>query len=340
MLHRLAVFAVILAAPLGASAAQSELAERLEEGKQAYLDGRFRESLQILEEISPNLEDDFLRADCFAFLGMNRFELGDSQAAAQDFESAIRANVDLVPSNDLFPPAALEAFMAKRSTMVGRIEVQTAPAGADATIGNRVVGTTPYVGNALVGQHVVKVAREDYHRYESNVTVEADETTLVEVTMRMTPAALERAREEAARASGDGPRGTKKMAYIILGGAAAGGVAAAVLASGSSREAGAPVTRMFSNTVAPFVPAGPFIADVGTSGTLTIDLMWENPEANMVGEVRLITAVFTTIHEQGPTGDRQMRFSIPVEGGTIYHFLFANLAPNSSPFTLTMTFPG
>ncbi len=340
MLQKFAFITLTLGFALGGQAAQSDLSERLEVGKQAFLDGRFRESLQILEEIAPNLEETFLRADCFAFIGMNHLALGDASTADSDFESAIRANPDLVPQQGLFPEASIAAFVAKRKTMVGRIEVRTAPAGADASIGGRAVGTTPYVGNALVGEHLVRVSREDYHRYENTVRVEADETALVEVTMRMTPQALERAREEAARAAGGGPRGTKKTAYIMLGAAAAGGIAAGVLASGSTREAGVPVTRTFNNTVPSFNSGGPFIADVGTDGTLSIDLSWDDPDAALFVEVRLVTAATQVIRQQDPTGPTETRLTVPVLGKNIYHVFFRNLSPNPTMFTLTISFPG
>ena len=321
--------------------AQSEFSERLEEGKASYFDGRYQESLDVLEAIAPDLTEVALRSDCYMFIGLGHFALGDASAADQAFESSIRANPDLVPQEDLLAADAFAAFEAKRNSMVGRIDVKTSPAGATATIGDRVVGTTPYVGNALVGEHLVKVQLEDYHRYESRVDVEANETAEVQVTMRMTPQALERAREEADLAAGGGPKGTKKTAYIILGGAAAGGVAAAVLAGGSSRESGATVTRTFTNTATPFVPAGPFIADVGpTGGTMTVDITWDNPEAAMFAEVRLITAVHTTIFEQAPTSETRNQFSLPVEANTIYQVLFRNFSQVSSPFMLVLTFPG
>ena len=176
------------------------------------------------------------------------------------------------------------------------------------------------------------------HRYDSRVTVRAAETTAVEVTMRMTPAALKRARDEA---EGRGNReGSKKVLYGLLGGAAAGGVLVFATATGSSREVGIPVTRTFTNIAPPFQPAGPYIADVRSNGTLTATITWENPQAALFAEVRLIEAVHTVLLQVSPISDTETRLSISVEAGKIYHVYFSNISQTATNFTLVLNFPG
>jgi len=318
---------------------QESLSERLDAGKQIYFEGRHLEALGVLETLVPEIEDQAELADCHMFIGMSQHALGDESAARLSFASAVRNHPDLVPQQDLFPPAALASFVGVRNALVGQIEVRTTPAGASTTITGRAVGTTPYVGNALVGEHRVQVELEDYHKYDSNVTVEAGETTAVEVTMRMTPAALKRAQEEAEGRTGK-KGGSKVLVYGLLGGAAVGAALVFSTATGSSRETGVPVTRTFNNIAPPFQPAGPFIADVGANGTLTAIITWENPEAELFAEVRHIKAVHTVVLQVGPISDTETRLSIPVEAANIYQVWFRNLSQASTLFTLVLTFPG
>jgi len=318
---------------------QEGLSERLEAGKQIYFEGRHLEALGLLETLASKLEIQAELADCHMFIGMSHHALGDESAARRSFESAVRNYPDLVPQQDLFPPDAFESFVGVREGLVGRIEVRTSPPGARITIAGRGVGTTPYVGNALVGDHRVQVQLEDYHRYDSSVTVRAAETTTVEVTMRMTPAALKRARDEAEGRSGN-RTGSKKVVYGLLGGAVAGGALVFATATGSSREVGVPVTRTFTNVAPPFQPAGPYIADVGSNGTLTATITWENPQAALFAEVRLIKAVHTVLLQVSPINDTETRLSIPVEAGNIYHVYFSNVSQTVTNFTLVLNFPG
>ena len=140
---------------------QEGLAERLDAGKQTYFEGRHLEALGLLEALASELEIQAELADCHMFIGMTRHALGDEPAARLSFESAVRNHPDLVPQQDWFPPAAFESFVGVREGLVGRIEVRTSPPGASITIAGRGVGTTPYVGNAVVGDHRVEIQLED-----------------------------------------------------------------------------------------------------------------------------------------------------------------------------------
>lgn len=330
-------YLLALALMLGAAPAfQTDINAELEKAKALYFDGRHQEAVDALDALVPGLRNPFFLADGSFYHGLSLEAVGQEERARQAFETAVRNNPDLVPQEDLFSEGALETFFRVRAALVGRLEIRTNPPGASTTIGGQEVGTTPYAGNAIAGEHRIRVELEDYHSYESLIAVEAGEVALVEATMRMTPEAIRRAQNQDRR----NRSGSKKLAYALIGGGAAGGAIVGLSATGSSREAGVPVTRTFQNTVPPFNPGGPFIADVGTTGTLQVDLTWDNPDAALFVSVRLVTAVFETIFESSPTDETSTRFSVPVEAGKIYHVVFQNRTPHSTIFTMVITFPG
>jgi len=83
----------------------------------------------VLETLVPEIEVQAELADCHMFIGMSQHALGDESAARLSFASAVRNHPDLVPQQDLFPPAAWESFVGVRNALVGQIEVRTTPAG-------------------------------------------------------------------------------------------------------------------------------------------------------------------------------------------------------------------
>ena len=310
--------------------------ERLETAKQAYFDGDHQGASDLLEDLVLVLTAPGELADAHAFLGMSRLALGNDAAAQLSFQAAVRFNPDYVPNAELLPPTAFSAFQSVRNGMVGRIDIKTAPPGARALIDGRFVGTTPYLGNILAGTHVVRVEQPRFRTYEANVDVSPGDTAFVDVAMEMTEGSIG-VTTGTRRKRG----GSKALAFTIIGGAAAAGTVFALRATGSSREAGVPVTRTFQNNIAPFQNAGPFIADVGTDGTLTVDLTWDNPDANINVQLLLITAVFEPVREiQATEGSTQVQFTHPVTGGNVYQVVFQNFSPVATNFTLVINFPG
>ena len=315
-----------------------ESSQNLEQAKEEYFGGNFKEALSLLLDLAPSLKSTEL-ADCRMFEGMSRFSLGDERAARAAFESAVRNNTNLVPQEELFPELATEMFKQVRAELIGVLQVQTRPAGARLMIGSKSVGTTPYSGSVLAGEHLVRVEQDDYHSYERRIQVETDKPALVDVTMQLTPAALKRLSEES-EGSSSNRKGSKIMTYGLIGGAAVGAAIAGLVATGSSRETGVPVSRTFENNLRPFQTAGPYVADVGANGSLDVHLTWDNPDAELFANIKHVGFTFETVVEKGPTGLNEIRMNIPVEAGSIYQVNFRNRSSKVTNYRLTIIFPG
>jgi hypothetical protein len=239
MVPAVVLFALTLSS--GASAQSS-----LEEAKRAYFEGRFEASLRSLEALLRSLSDPAELRDAAFFAGLNQLALGNEREGRSYFESAVRHDPGFEPPEDLFNPSVIGLYRDVRSSLVGSLQVESTPAGAEVFVGGRMVGKTPYRGPLLSGEQLVRLELAGHSTEERRVRVRpGDDESL---TVQLRPLATTSTAPAATTSTSGGGGGSGKTIGIVAG---AGGGAAALLAlAGGGGESSSP-SRTATTTSAP-----------------------------------------------------------------------------------------
>ena len=323
-----------------ASSQVSGASPALAEGREAYAAGQYQEAIDLLEPLRSTVTEPALLWEVHLYIGMSRLALQDESGARSAFASAIRAEVNIVPNEDSYPREVVDVYSSVRSDIVGADKLDSQPSGARAFVGGRAVGTTPYEGPVLAGSIEIRLELDDFFTETRRGSVLAGRTAEFMIPLRLTPAAIQRLRNEQRdirEVTGEG--GGKRSTYILIGAGAAAGVAAAATLGKSDEEEGVQVDRVFTGTLNPFNQAGPFIANTRRSGTFSATVNWDNPDAVIELEIRRVRAFFETLLVAPASSPTSATISSPVEADAIYHLIVRNLTPLSTQFTVNMDFP-
>jgi hypothetical protein len=161
-----------------AYAHQAEIDE-IETARRAYWEGRFESAIADLEPLLGTLKDPRSLRDAAFLLGLNYLALGNQSKGEDYFTETVIFDPDFAPSKDIYPPDIIETYRAVRARATGNVIIQSTPSGATVHMGGRQVGTTPYRGSALTGEHTVRVERQGYSGQARKVRVVAGETQSV-----------------------------------------------------------------------------------------------------------------------------------------------------------------
>lgn len=214
----------------------------LDDGKRAYLEGRFEDSMGLLQPLLQTASEAGELREITFFLGLNQLALGNPSEGEAMFQSAVRHDPQFEPGESLFSPDIVNAYAGVRSGLVGRLTVDSTPSGATVTLGGVAVGATPYQGAALSGEQMVGISFAGYASEQRSVNVSAGEDTSVTVTLQASGTTASRT-GSAEETSSEGGGGSGKTIAIVAGagGAAALGLAAASGGGDSSPTVTTPV---------------------------------------------------------------------------------------------------
>lgn len=311
----------------------------LAEARAAFDAGRHQNAIDLLEPLRIALTEPSQLWEVHWYIAMSRLALGSVEGARSAVASAIRAEVNIIPNEDSYPADAVDVYKEVRDDIVGAVKLGSQPSGARAFIGGRAVGTTPYEGPVLAGSVELRVELEDFFTETRRGSVLAGRTAEFLVPLRLTPAAIQRLRNEQRDIRELTGEGGSKSKYLMIAAGAAAGIATVATLGKSDEEEGVQVDRVFTGTLNPFNQAGPFIANTRRSGTLTATVTWDNPDAVIELEIRRVREFFETLVIASPSTPTSASISSPVEGEAIYHLIVRNLTPLSTQFMVNMDFP-
>ena len=255
-------------------AASSMAQPGLEAAKRAYFEGRFEESVRLLEPLQATASDRDTRREVSFFLGLNRFALGDEDRGRSHFESAVRHDPTFEPPEELFNPTVVGQFASVRSTLVGRLVVESTPGGASVRVGGDDLGVTPLQVTVLAGSQIVQLSLDGFLDEENRVEVRAGEDANLTVTLRPANATAGGgggggAAQTTTSGGGGGISGT--TIGIIAGAGAAAGVGIA-LAGGESED---PSDNVVSRPTSASFSLAIFPAMITPRPSTDPDFVWE-----------------------------------------------------------------
>ena len=241
----------VLALLLGSLNAPASAQTGLEAAKRAYFEGRFEESVRLLEPLQATASDRDTRREVAFFLGLNRFALGEEERGRSHFESAVRHDPTYEPPEELFNPTVVGQFASVRSTLVGRLVVESTPGGASVRVGADELGVTPLQVTVLAGPQLVQLSLDGFLDEENRVDVRAGEDSNLTVTLR--PAN--------ATASGGGGGGGAPQTTTSSGSGGGGGISGTTIGiiAGAGAAAGVGVALAGGESEDPsddFIPGG------------------------------------------------------------------------------------
>jgi tetratricopeptide (TPR) repeat protein len=202
----LAVSALVLAGSTGNLPAQveeediatslSEYRAMLEEGTTALNSLEFAESIDAFTRLIeayksgqiPMITPDAREIVSKAYEGraLAMANLGRNEEASADFEALIRFepghSIDLEGTS----PKIVSLFTEARKALVGVIQVETDPLGAEVLLDDLLLGPAPISDrNVLAGTHTLKISREGFDPVEEEIQVDAG--VRLERQFRLTP---------------------------------------------------------------------------------------------------------------------------------------------------------
>jgi hypothetical protein len=183
---------LVIAMSLGqtlAPAGQARVSE-IESARRAYWEGRFEAAIAELEPLLGQLKAPKSLRDAAFLLGLNYLALGQQSKGEDYFTEAIIFDPGFTPSEDIYPPDIIETYGRVRARATGKVLIQSIPSRATVHMGGRAVGTTPYMGTSVTGEHTVRVELEGYSGQAQKVRVTAGETQNIHFELgREVPAA-------------------------------------------------------------------------------------------------------------------------------------------------------
>lgn len=119
---------VVLAFDLGLGTAlslpQSSYRQRIEQAREAYWEGRFEESIELLEPLRRTVDDPRSRGQVDFVLGLDYLALNDLDRGRTHFESAAGHDPAFRPDPLLYSPDVVEAYESARHRIVGSTPVE------------------------------------------------------------------------------------------------------------------------------------------------------------------------------------------------------------------------
>ncbi len=164
--------------------------------------------------------------------------LGRETDAGKHFRTAVRHDPAFLPSEILYSPDVIKAYLDEHRSLVGRLHVESEPPGALVTVAGRELGRAPLQNDVLMGEQLVRVELEGYIPEERVTNVQANDDTTLTISLRQieasgtVPVAEETGgapEEQVEPAKGGGGISGKTVGIIAVAGGAA---AVALIAAG------------------------------------------------------------------------------------------------------------
>ncbi len=221
-------------APILLGPAAAALAGHLEDGRQAFAEGRkaydnldldhagndFEDAAKAFTAGLPALATPAPLVRALVFLGATRFLAGDQDAAHAAFVRALLLDPDHQPDPTIFSPPLAKAFNGARVEVAARpqapLTVVSAPAGANVLIDGRWRGVTPLtLEKVTVGTHLLVIARRGRLPEVLTTDVAAGVGPPVKVRLDAGPLAGAYAKAAGAATAAAGPQKLPKAAAAL-----------------------------------------------------------------------------------------------------------------------------
>jgi hypothetical protein len=152
---------------------------QVEAARQAYWEGRFEQSIEQLEPLLDKLKNRFDSRETAFLLGLNYFALGEGSKGRAAFATAVQQDPAFTPDDDIYPPDIIQTYVGVRADLVGELHVKSEPSGARVLVAGRLLGKTPFKGDALAGEQSVQAQLDGYTGQVRRVQIKAGVVTPV-----------------------------------------------------------------------------------------------------------------------------------------------------------------
>ncbi len=203
----------------------------LEEGKKAYIAGRYSEAIKKL-----NLAVNFIKnkqqlVDAYITLALTYFTVGDENGARENLKKALSANPRLVLDPDYYPPKFISLAEEVRKELLVEIKLKSNVV-AKFRVDGEEVGTGTLIPVSLPkGLHSFRVEAEGYRPIERKIEISSGGQILYFELSPVKPALPKPPEGVKLQA---GKKGGSKLLYYLGGAALGAGVVAVVVSSKKS----------------------------------------------------------------------------------------------------------
>ncbi len=232
----------------------SSVEKLLEEGKKAYVNGDFKEAINKLSLAITIIKNKKDLIDAYLTLSLTYFTIGDNKKAEESIVKILRIKPSLSLNPDIYSPKFIVFVEDIKNKNMINVSVSINP-GAKLYIDDLFYGKgTQFNVKLLKGKHSLKVEREGYKVYESEIEATSNSKSFIINLEKIIPLQVsekKEIKEEKKREEGKivkektKKKGGSKFVYY-LGGIVAGGVVAALLLSKKSSPSQPTVLKVTS----------------------------------------------------------------------------------------------
>jgi|GEM_PF-1560085 len=220
------------------SAENQEITRMLKEAEEAYQNGNFVLAIEkyqkLIELFNSKRELAKVKQDLLQTMGnlaLTYFTIRENEKAEKQLIDLLRINPNYVLDPEIFPPRFLELFNKVQRISLGKLNVTSAPIGAEISLNGNPVGKSPQTVEKLFkGSYELKVELTGYKPVAKQIDIAPEAATVETITLEKT----ERGSPIVEKTSSQPLSEAKKkkrfpLLVVIIGGVAAIAVAAFLL---------------------------------------------------------------------------------------------------------------
>jgi len=217
-----------------------DTAKLVREADEAYQNGNFRLAIEKYQKamrlIGEKKELAQTKQELFqtmTSLALTYFTIQENAKAERQLEDLIRINPNQELDPEFYPPKFIEIFHAVQNGLLGRLVVESVPAGAGMTVGANPLGQTPLtIEKVLKGKYSLKLELKGYAPANREIIVQAAVDNRENFQLEALQSVIEK---KAGPAPAEAKKKKKLSPWIIVGGAALAAIAI-ILLTGKKSE--------------------------------------------------------------------------------------------------------
>jgi len=199
---------------------QQEEEALLEQGKQYYMEGRYKEAIEKLTLAIELIVDKNKLIDAHIHIALCHFALGEMDITKEYLTELIRIDPAQELDPEYHPPAFVDLFSEVKEVILARIRVETEPSASRVFLDGEYVGLTPLqITDVIAGEHKLRIIKEGYKVIEDSLILKEGEERTVSYKLEKGPTIV----KEPGKPPDEVKKG-KGWMWILLGGAAAAAV--------------------------------------------------------------------------------------------------------------------
>ena len=167
------------------------ISKLLTEAENNYQNGKFKEAIEIYEQIivELNKRKELVKTKQKLFstmvsLALTYFTIQETEKSKTQLVKLININPNQEIDEEIYPPRFVQIFKDVQKANLGELKINSTPSGAAVSIDNKSIGTTPVNKKKFSkGEYVISMAKKGYNILTQKAVVNPGSTNTINVTL-------------------------------------------------------------------------------------------------------------------------------------------------------------